>query len=248
MDQVGALLGPLLVAGMLALTGPGYGPALGVLAVPGAAALALVVWLRARARDPLAYETTAATAAGEPGPEAPRLPRAFWVYAGFTAATMAGFATFGVLSFHLVDRHVLPTAAVPVLYAAAMGVDAIAALATGWLYDRAGARVLVALPVLAASVPLLAFTTTVWVAVLGVLLWGAAVGIQESTMRATVAALVPPGRRATAYGIFAGVTGAAALAGGALTGILYGYSAPALIITVATIQAGALVLLWATGF
>lgn len=252
MDQVGALLGPLLVAGMLVLIGPGYGPALGVLAVPGVAALALVVWLRARVPNPLAYETdaapTAATGANEPatpGRDAPRLPRAFWVYAAFTAATMVGFATFGVLSFHLVDRHLMPAAAVPVLYAAAMGVDALAALATGWLYDRAGARVLIALPVLAAAVPLLAFTTTMWLVVLGTLLWGAAVGIQESTLRATVADLVPPGRRATAYGIFAGVMGGAAFAGGALTGVLYDYSIPALIITVVAVQVGALALLWA---
>ncbi len=249
-DQVGALLGPLVVAGMLVLTGPGYGPALGVLAAPGVAALALLVWLCARVPDPLTYETCPAAPAGAPvvpAAEAARLPRAFWVYAGFTATTMIGFATFGVLSFHLVDRHLMPTAAVPVLYAAAMGVDALAALATGWLYDRVGARALVALPLIAAAVPALAFTTTLWPAVLGALLWGAVMGIQESTLRATVADLVPTGRRATAYGIFAGVMGGAAFAGGALTGTLYDHSVPALIVTVAAVQAAALVLLWASG-
>jgi len=247
MDQVGALLGPLVVAGMLVLTGGSdgvdYAPALGVLAVPGVASLALVVWLRARVPDPLAYESSAEEPV-TPGQDAPRLPRVFWVYAGFTAATMVGFATFGVLSFHLVARHLMPIAAVPVLYAAAMGVDALAALATGWLYDRVGARVLLALPVLAAAVPLLAFSSFVWLAVLGALLWGAAVGVQESTLRATVADLVPSSRRATAYGIFAGVMGAAAFAGGALTGVLYDHSIPALIITVACVQAGAVVLLY----
>jgi MFS family permease len=257
MDQAGALLGPLAVAGMLVLTGGSdgvdYGPALGVLAVPGVASLVLAVWLRTRVPDPLAYEssaeTTAATRGGAPVPpgrDARRLPRVFWMYAGFTAATMVGFATFGVVSFHLVDRHLTPVAAVPVLYAAAMGVDALAALATGWLYDRVGARALIALPVLAAAVPLLAFSTVVWLAVLGVLLWGAAVGVQESTLRATVADLVPPGRRATAYGMFAGVMGTAAFAGGALTGVLYDHSIAALVITVAAVQAGALALLWAT--
>jgi predicted MFS family arabinose efflux permease len=40
--------------------------------------------------------------------------------------------------------------------------------------------------------------------------------------------------------------GAATFAGGALTGILYDYSIPTLIITVTAIQAGALALLWAT--
>ncbi|MFF7647384.1 MFS transporter [Streptomyces canus] len=250
MDQIGALLGPLTVAGILAATGDDYAPALGVLALPGVAALALLVWLRARVPNPVAYETIV----DEPSPDGadtaraarPRLPRAFWVYAAFTAATLTGFATFGVLSYHLVARHLLPTAAVPVLYAAAMAADALAALATGWLYDRYGARVLIVLPLLSAAVPALAFTDTMWIVVLGALVWGAAVGVQESTLRATVADLVPTGRRATAYGIFAGIMGATALAGGALTGALYDVSIPALITTVAAIQAAALILMWAT--
>ncbi|MFI0938519.1 MFS transporter [Streptomyces sp. NPDC021020] len=248
LDQVGAVLGPLTVAGILALSGNGYGPALGLLALPGAVALALLVRLRARVPDPVAYEAAAGPVPVSVAPEQRirvRLPRAFWVYAGFTGATMVGFATFGVLSYHLVRHHLLPTAAVPVLYAAAMAVDALAALATGWLYDRWGARVLAALPVLSAVVPVLAFTDAVWPAVLGALLWGAALGIQESTLRATVADLVPAGRRATAYGLFASAMGVATLAGGALTGALYEVSVPALITTVAAVQTAALVLLLA---
>ncbi|MFC9225135.1 MFS transporter [Streptomyces hygroscopicus] len=245
MDQIGALVGPLLVAGVLALTGDDYAPALGVLAVPGAAALGLLVRLRSRVPDPEAYERGAA-------PKAPRaaaggrLPTAFWTYAAFTAATTTGFATFGVLSYHLVQRHLLATAWVPVLYAGAMAVDAVAALVTGWLYDRYGPRVLVALPVLTAAVPCLAFTHTLAPAAAGSLVWGAAMGIQESTLRAVVADLVPSGRRATAYGVFAGAVGAASLAGGALTGGLYGYSIPVLITVVVVIQALALALLGVT--
>nr|WP_225956270.1 MFS transporter [Amycolatopsis lexingtonensis] len=246
MDQVGALVGPLTVAGVLAANG-GYGTALGVLAVPGVAALALLAWLRGRVPDPAAYETAVTPAQPRHTTEKPaRLPRTFWVYACFTATTMAGFATFGVLSFHLVERHLLSPAVVPVLYAAAMAADALAALATGWLYDRTGPRTLVILPLLAAAVPVLAFTDTVWPVVLGALVWGAATGVQESTLRAVVADLVPGPRRATAYGVFAGVMGIATLGGGALTGALYGYSVEALIIVVAAIQAAALLLLAGT--
>ncbi|MGW5418748.1 MFS transporter [Streptomyces sp. NPDC003943] len=249
MDQVGALVGPLLVAGVLALTGGDYGPALGVLALPGIAVLGVLFWLRARVPDPEAYEREAAAAAG-PAPEHgtgdARLPRAFWSYAAFTAATTTGLATFGILSFHLVQRHLLSATWVPVLYAAAMAVDALAALATGWLYDRHGPRVLIALPVLTTGVAMLAFTDTVGIAVAGSLVWGAAMGIQESTLRATVADLVPSGRRATAYGLFAGVVGAASLAGGALIGGLYGYSIPVLVTVVVVVQLLAVVLLVAT--
>ncbi|GAA2476670.1 MFS transporter [Streptomyces longisporus] len=246
MDQIGALIGPLVVAGVLAATGDDYAPALGVLAAPGVAVLALLVWLRHRVPDPAAYEPEPERAVAVEQAGRARLPRSFWVYAAFTAATLAGFATFGVLSYHLVQRHLLPTAAVPVLYAAAMGVDALAALATGWAYDRYGARTLAVLPVLAAGVPLLAFTDTVGLTVAGALLWGAAMGVQESTLRATVADLVPPGRRATAYGLFAAVIGAATLIGGILAGALYSRSIPALIIVTVAIQALALVLLAVT--
>ncbi|MEV6591915.1 MFS transporter [Streptomyces acidicola] len=248
LDQIGAIVGPLLVAGVLALTGGDYGPALGVLALPGVAVLGLLVWLRARVPDPEAYERdVAAASASAPEPEdGRRLPRAFWTYAAFTAATTTGFATFGVLSYHLVERHLLTTAWVPVLYAAAMAVDAVAALATGWLYDRHGPRVLIALPALTAGVAALAFTNTLALAVAGSLVWGAAMGIQESTLRATVADLVPTGRRATAYGLFAGVVGVASLAGGALIGGLYGYSIPVLITVVVAIQVLAVVLLAVT--
>ncbi|MET7700484.1 MFS transporter [Streptomyces sp. NPDC005485] len=242
MDQVGALIGPLVVAGVLAVTGGDYGPALGVLAVPGVAVLGLLLWLRARVPDPEAYERALTPSAPAAADEV-RLPSAFWTYAAFTAATTAGFATFGVLSYHLVVRHLVATAWVPVLYAAAMVVDAIAALATGWLYDRIGARVLVVLPLLAAVVPALAFTDTVALVVAGSLVWGAAMGVQESTLRATVADLVQSGRRATAYGVFAGVVGAASVVGGTLTGALYGSSIPLLIAVVVAIQIAALVLL-----
>jgi MFS family permease len=258
LDQVGALIGPLTVAGVLALTGNDYGPALGVLALPGVAVLGMLVWLRGRVREPEAYErsvtaSAADGAAGESGrPQAVdgqrvRLPRDFWVYACFTAVTTTGFATFGVISFHLVHRHLLPVAAVPLVYAGAMVVDAFSALATGWAYDRIGPRVLVTLPLLTAVVPVLAFTRTAAVAVGGALVWGAAMGIQESTLRATVADLVGLGRRATAYGIFAGAVGAGSLAGGALVGALYEVSVPALVGTVIGIQAASLVLLAVMG-
>ncbi len=248
LDQIGAVIGPLTVAGVLAITGNDYGPALGVLAIPGVAALALLVWLLLRVPNPARYETpthtkplppTAAVADAQDRRSA-SLPAAFWAYCAFTATTMIGFATFGVLSFHMVARGILSAAAVSLVYAAAMAVDAIAALASGWAYDRIGAKTLAALPVISALVPVVAFSNQVWLVVAGALLWGGAVGIQESTLRAVVADLVAPPRRATAYGVFAAGLGIATAAGGALTGWLYDKSIPALVITVVIVQVAAI--------
>src|SRR3954453_17780688 len=108
-----------------------------------------------------------------------------------------------------------------------MVVDAVAALATGWGYDRFGTKVLLSLPVVAAIVPALAFTDSVSLAVAGALTWGMVLGIQESTLRATVADLTGPRRRATAYGVFGAIVGVAAAAGGTLAGARDDGSLPA---------------------
>ncbi|HEU4567605.1 MAG TPA: MFS transporter [Marmoricola sp.] len=249
LDQVGALLGPLLVAGALAWSGGDYRPAFLVLALPGALTMLLAVGLRWRVPDPAGYEPAPATAAGTGTPSGdppPRLPRAFWTYSVFVALTAAGFATFGVISFHLVEAHLLATAVVPVLYAGAMVTDALAAVATGWSYDRWGSRVLVALPVVAGVVPALAFSGAAALAVAGTLVWGCVLGIQESTLRAAVADLVPAGRRATAYGVFGAVVGTAAAAGGALAGGLYQVSVPLLVAVTVALQVIALLVLLRT--
>ncbi|MEJ7755851.1 MAG: hypothetical protein WKF83_05515 [Nocardioidaceae bacterium] len=85
----------------------------------------------------------------------------------------------------------------------------------------------------------------------GVLIWGAATGVQDSTVKALVADLVPQRRLATAYGVFAAFQGVAALAGGTLAGGLYTEHRALLFVLVALAQvlsAGLLmVALWRRG-
>ena len=89
--------------------------------------------------------------------------------------------------------------------------------------------------------PRLAFSGAAGPVPIGVLIWGAATGLQDSTVKALVAQLVPAGRRATGYGMFAAVQGIAAVAGLALTGGLSARSVPALVADVAvpTARSGA---------
>ncbi len=245
-DQFGAVIGPLVVAAVLVISGNQYGPALAVLALPGVLALGLVVWLRSRVPHPVDYEVERRPPVAADTEQAlPKLPRTFWLYSAFTATTMLGFGTFGVISFHLVTTGLLPAPAIPLLYAGAMVVDGLAALATGWAYDRFGPRVLLVLPVIAATIPALAFAGTVPQIVAGSLLWGAALGVQESTLRATVADLVDSRRRSTAYGLFAAVIGVATAAGGTLAGALYEVSLPTLVGVTVIVQSTAIALFFA---
>lgn len=241
LDQTGAVLGPLLVAAMIAVSG--YRLGFAVLAIPGAIAMVVLGFLRRAAPHPEAYEPPAARATspvddGQSGLWS--FSARFWGYSAFTALTMLGFATFAVLAYHLQVRHVVPTYQIPIIYAAAMGVDALAALGSGWVYDRIGLRGLVVLPVLAALVPALSFSTRpalVWV---GAVVWGAAMGVHESTMKAAVADLVPAGRRGTGYGVFTAVYGLAWLGGSVAIGALYEVSVPALVLATAAVQVVAL--------
>jgi MFS family permease len=241
LDQIGAFAGPLLVAGVAAVAAGRLWPALAVLAVPGAASILILLIVRARgstAPEPIALEATA----GPAEPAVP-LPSTFWWFAAAAGLFTAGLVTYGLIGYHLVRDHVVGTAAVPLLYAAAMAAGAVAALITGFLYDRSGPWILFALPILVAAVPVLAFSAGLAATVAGILVWGAATGVQDSTVKALVADLVPRRRRATAYGLFAAVQGAGALVGGVAAGALYQHSRGALIIAVGVSQAIALLLL-----
>lgn len=259
LDQVGAFAGPLVLTGVTALTGVLW-PGLALLAVPGALSLLLLAQLRRKvpsvAAPEVAEEAPASPAATDPSYAGARgfralrasvlgtdLPREFHVFALAVALTTAGLMTFGVISFHFVHTGLVPLAAAPVVYALAMAAEALAALATGGLFDRHGGRVLLVVPVVVAGVPPLVFAPQLWPVLAGVVLWGAATGVQDSTVKAYVADLVPSPRRATAYGVFAAVQGVGALAGGALAGALAGGHATTLALCVVALQAASLVLL-----
>jgi MFS family permease len=171
------------------------------------------------------------------------LPREFHLFSLAAACATAGLMTFGVISFRFVQAGLVALAAVPLVYAGAMAVEAVAALATGHLFDRYGARVLLVVPLVVAAVPPLVFAPTLWPVLAGLVLWGAATGIQDSTVKAYVADLVPSPRRATAYGVFAAVQGGGALAGGALAGALATTHPELLAWSIAGLQALSLLLL-----
>jgi MFS family permease len=249
LDQVGAFAGPLLVAGVVAIASIWAG--LAVLAVPGVIAMVLLLTLRRRVPDPAAYD-------GEPSAAVPQaVPRRGWWaeaagaglsgdffrYAVAASLTTGALVTFGIIGYHLTVEGLLPVAAVPVVYAAAMAVEAVAALVVGAVYDRAGTRVLLVVPVLVAIVPALALGSALVAVLAGVVAWGIAQGVQDSTVKAVVADLVEAPRRATAYGVFAGVQGLFAIVGGVTAGWLYERSLPALVVVVALTQLAALVLL-----
>jgi MFS family permease len=233
MDQIGALTGPLIVAGVIASMNS-YRTGFAVLLAPALAALAVLAVARARYPAPQALGPKAVLSPGG------RLSRSFWTYVAACGLIAAGYADFPLIAFHLKRAGVASDARIPLLYAVAMGVDAVAALAFGRLYDRWGKRVLIGAPLFAAWAVPLVFLGDFRAALVGMVLWGVGMGVQESVLRAAVADMAPPGRRGSAYGIFNGAYGLCWFAGSALMGLLYESSPLRLVLLSVSFQAAAL--------
>jgi MFS family permease len=217
MDQIGAVIGPLALGAVL-FFGGGYRWGFAILGVP--ALLTLAVLVSAHRKVPAPEEMERSYPLSSP-PDSRRLPQAFWLYTIFAFLSVAGFANFQLIAYHLAAQSIVPQAQIPLLYALAMGVDAIVALIIGKAYDRIGLVSLLVLPLLTIPIPFLGFSGSYALAVCGVVLWGAVMGIQETIMRAAIADLTPMARRGLAYGIFNTAYGAAWFAGGLVIGILY---------------------------
>lgn len=228
LDQIGALTGPLVVAGVLYLRGGQYRPAFAVLLAP--ALVALVFLAVSRALYPRPETLEAAPDQPVKRPDDGKLPRVFWMYTLFTAASIGGFAHFQMVSYHFKVQGVVPDPQIPVLFAVAMGVDALVALPAGHLFDRKGLLTLAALPVLAVPLPFLVFSRSYHLAIAGMVLWGVATAVQETIMRAGIAELIPATRRGVAYGIFNTVFGVAWFAGSTVMGVLYELGIPYVIL------------------
>lgn len=238
LDQMGALIGPLVVAFVIARRGS-YREAFAVLLVPALITLALVLAAR------LIYPRPEDLATHAPQPHAQGFSRAFWIYLAASALVAAGFADFQLIAYHFQKADAFRLAWIPILYAVAMGVSGGGSLAFGKMFDRFGLRVLVPLTIVAALFAPLVFLGGFWMAVTGAALWGLGMGVHESIVPAAVATLVPVEKRASAYGVFTGAYGVAWFAGSAIIGVLYDHSVVAAVVFCLIVQLLAVPLIWA---
>jgi MFS family permease len=219
MDQTGAIIGPLVFTAAILLTGS-YRSGFNILWIP--AVLTLVILLTARLKVPAPEKLElSATEPATADQKDSRLPKVFWLYAVFIFLSVAGFAHFQIISYHMKARAVISDAQIPLFYAIAMGVDGVVALIIGRAYDKIGLKTLLSIPLLTIPIPFFAFTLSYGYVLFGVILWGAVMGVHETIMRAAIADLIPIARRGTAYGIFNAVYGVSFLVGSALMGFLY---------------------------
>jgi predicted MFS family arabinose efflux permease len=217
LDQAGAMAGPLIMAAVL-VRHHNYRVAFAVLLAPAVVTLALLAVAR------ILYPRPGEMESHPPNLQSQGLPRVFWIYLAGAALVGAGFADFPLIAFHFEKTGSVSASLVPVFYSVAMGVSGAGSLVFGRLYDRRGIGVLIPLTVISALFAPLVFLGGFWAALGGAAIWGLGMGVHESIVPAAVAPMVPPERRASAYGLFNAGYGVFWFLGSALIGILYDVS------------------------
>ena len=228
LDQIGAVSCPLIVGAVLFFKGT-YRYSFALLLIPALLAISILLVARFLYPSPQDMEVTCQKSAGS-------FPKVFWLYLAGVGFIAAGYADYPLIAYHFGKGYAISKEWIPVFYAIAMGVDGLAALGFGYLFDRIGFGILVGAAVISAAFAPLVFFGGFSPALIGVILWGIGMGAQESIMRAAIANMISSERRGTAYGIFNTGYGFCWFIGSALMGLLYDISITSLVIFSVAIQ------------
>ncbi|MBR0435679.1 MAG: MFS transporter [Clostridia bacterium] len=221
LDQLGAFLGPVILFVITLLLGTEklfstYRMCFLILGIPALITLGLVLFSRYRYPHPETFEQT------EEKKEAFRFRKSFVFYMIAISLFAFGFADFTLITLHAAKTQAFPDSTLSLLYAAAMAVDAFAALFFGWLFDRIGLKALILSTLCSAFFAVFVFLTGNPVLIgVGIVLWGVGMGAQESIMKAAVSSIIPRTHRSAGFGIFETGFGVAWFLGSWLLGALY---------------------------
>ncbi|HEY6247414.1 MAG TPA: MFS transporter [Pyrinomonadaceae bacterium] len=220
MDQTGAVLGPLLVAGSVARTHH-FGPAFLWLALPAAGAFVSLLF---------AHAVSPHKGAPPAPPTQQELPSVFWIYVAAAGLLALGFVDFPLLAYHFQKTSFSSPEVIPLLYAGAMGVVGLTALIFGRLFDRYGIQVISAGIIISLLTLPLGFLGGTVGGYLSVVCWATGLGAQDATLRSGIAQVVSMNKRGSAFGAFNAVYGVLWFLGSVAMGVLYDRSLMGLVV------------------
>ena len=241
LDQIGAFLGPVFLYLVMLFKTEGrtfeiYRTCFSFLAIPGFITILLLFYTKMKFPNPEHFEPESKKE------ETFRMKKSFIYYIAGISFFAFGFIDYSIIIMHITRNYtniagnfqettnLINSGTIPLLYAGAMLVDAIAALIFGHIYDKNGVKALVISTIISAPFSLFIFGFKSLHALLfGLVLWGIGMGAQESILKAAVTSMVPKENRATGYGIFECSFGFFWFLGSWLLGILYSYSLPLMI-------------------
>jgi MFS family permease len=213
MDQIGAVIGPAIVAVVLLTTGGKFEAAFSVLFIPYLIMLIVLVAAYAKLKDRVSLPALPERKVG-----AKKLPRGFMTYSIAVAFNSMGLVSIGLILYRAYDLGTLAWI-VALLYLTTQAVDAASAPLAGYAYDSVG-RKLLYLPFALSILPsTLIFFGGLEFVVASALLFGVIFGMHESIYRAAVADLTEPEVRGSAYGVFHTLYGLGLMIGGAVFGL-----------------------------
>ena len=141
MDQTGAVIGPIIISLILYLRG-GYSQSFAILLVPAILALCTLALSRRLYPSPRDFEKTTTDVSYKAIPtrveDNRKFSKIFWPYLAFVSVSVGGYVNFQLISYHFKISSILSDAQIPILFAIAMGIDALVALVAGRLFDKRG--------------------------------------------------------------------------------------------------------------
>lgn len=211
LDQVGAVLGPSLLAYILYVTSNSYFYAFSSLFIPYALLVGVVVYVSSKLKARTEYSVKR-----ESKLNISSLSSNFKYYVLAVTLNTIGLIHVSLILYRASE--IVEAWMVSLLYLLVQGVDAIAAPISGTLYDKYGGRVL-AVPFILSILPsILTVIGGWWLILVSTVLFGVIYGMQESIYRAAVVDLAPIEIRGTAYGIFNSTYGLGLF----ISGVVYG--------------------------
>ena len=221
LDQLGAFLGPVMLFIIAIIKGTSnlfstYRLCFAVLGIPALITILLVVFSKSKYPDPEIFEKK------EEEKGEFHFQKSFIFYMIAICMFAFGFADFTLITLHAARVGAFPEQTLSLLYAAAMAVNAFAALLFGWLFDKIGIKSLIFSTLCSTFFAAFIFmSSNPWMIGIGIVLWGIGMGAQESIMKAAVSSIIPKSIRSTGFGIFETGFGIAWFLGSWLLGALY---------------------------
>jgi len=226
LDQVGGILGPLMVASLMLSTN-NYSFTFGFLFLPFLVLLVVLAYTHKRIGS-----KTIVTEPQKIEGKREKLARPFYIYTFAVLLNTVGLITY-TLILYKASTILQPTQQwiVPLIYLLIQGVDAPMALIAGYAYDKFGIGVLVMPFLLSLFPPLLTMVgAELSTLIAAAVVFGLVLGTQESIYRAAVSELTPISSRGTAYGIFNTAYGVGFLISGAVYGLLMELKPPFILV------------------
>ena len=238
MDQLGAMIGPLIATVVLFYRSGDYKTALIFFAIP--ASLSLLSLL-------LAYENyDEKYLEGDPSDYSEdngELSRKYWFYLLATFFAIGGLIHFSIVLYAAEKEAMFQDWFIPIIYFLIMGVDGLTAIFAGLLYEKFGILINALIPISAVLSAFLFLVHTQQSFIALAVTLGVAIGTFESVTRGAITDIVKISKRGLGYGAFYTMIGIAMTISGYAFGYLYENTAYMLILLIsATMETVAIAL------